>query len=52
MLRWGEPAEAASVPPHWELATGLGLLDSSAAAKIAGAGFLLFTGRARGSSAR
>jgi seryl-tRNA synthetase len=31
--------------PHWEIATGLGLLDFERAAKIAGAGFLLFTGR-------
>ena len=31
--------------PHWELATRLGLLDFERAPKIAGAGFLLFTGR-------
>jgi seryl-tRNA synthetase len=31
--------------PHWELATSLGLLDFERAGKIAGAGFLLFTGR-------
>ena len=31
--------------PHWELATNLGLLDFERATKIAGSGFLLFTGR-------
>jgi len=31
--------------PHWEIATRLGLLDFERAPKIAGAGFLLFTGR-------
>jgi seryl-tRNA synthetase len=31
--------------PHWELATSLGLLDFERAGRIAGAGFLLFTGR-------
>jgi seryl-tRNA synthetase len=31
--------------PHWELATSLGLLDFERAGKIAGGGFLLFTGR-------
>jgi len=30
--------------PHWELAAALGLLDFERAPKIAGAGFLLFTG--------
>ena len=30
--------------PHWELATNLGLLDFERASKIAGSGFLLFTG--------
>src|SRR5437867_631893 len=30
---------------HWELAESLGLLDFDRAGKIAGAGFLLFTGR-------
>jgi seryl-tRNA synthetase len=30
--------------PHWELATSLGLLDFERAPKIAGSGFLLFTG--------
>ncbi|HEU4724321.1 MAG TPA: serine--tRNA ligase [Candidatus Eisenbacteria bacterium] len=31
--------------PHWDLATSLGLLDFERANKIAGGGFLLFTGR-------
>src|SRR5690349_158642 len=31
--------------PHWELATSLGLLDFERAGKIAGGGFLLFTGK-------
>ena len=31
--------------PHWELAESLGLLDFDRPGKIAGAGFLLFTGR-------
>src|SRR5204863_8936524 len=30
--------------PHWEIATRLGLLDFDRATKIAGSGFLLFTG--------
>lgn len=42
----GEPPRFDFEPkPHWDLATGLGLLDFERAAKIAGAGFLLFTGR-------
>jgi seryl-tRNA synthetase len=31
--------------PHWQLAESLGLLDFERAGRIAGAGFLLFTGR-------
>ena len=31
--------------PHWDIATALGLLDFERAPKIAGSGFLLFTGR-------
>jgi seryl-tRNA synthetase len=43
---WGEPRRF-DFPPltHWDLATRLGLLDFDRATKIAGAGFLLFTGR-------
>ncbi len=43
---WGEKPRFGFEPkPHWELATRLGLLDFDRAAKIAGSGFLLFTGR-------
>ena len=42
----GEPRQFDFPPlPHWELATRLGLLDFDRATKIAGSGFLLFTGR-------
>jgi seryl-tRNA synthetase len=42
----GTPAMPGFEPkPHWELATALGLLDFERGPKIAGAGFLLFTGR-------
>src|SRR5213075_3137869 len=43
---WGVPRAFAFEPrAHWDIATGLGLLDFERAPKIAGAGFLLFTGR-------
>ncbi|MBI5710241.1 MAG: serine--tRNA ligase [Candidatus Eisenbacteria bacterium] len=43
---WGEVPKFDFEPkPHWEIATRLGLLDFERAAKIAGSGFLLFTGR-------
>ena len=43
---WGEPKKLSFEPkPHWELATSLGLLDFDRAGKIAGGGFLLFTGK-------
>jgi seryl-tRNA synthetase len=43
---WGEPPRFDFEPrPHWDLATRLGLLDFERAPRIAGAGFLLFTGR-------
>ena len=42
---WGEPKRFSFEPrPHWEIATSLGLLDFDRAGKIAGGGFLLFTG--------
>jgi seryl-tRNA synthetase len=42
---WGEPPVFDFEPlPHWDLATNLGLLDFERGTKIAGAGFLLFTG--------
>jgi seryl-tRNA synthetase len=43
---WGDPPAFGFQPkPHWELAESLGLLDFARAAKIAGSGFLLFTGK-------
>jgi seryl-tRNA synthetase len=44
MRRWGEPRPAGSTPPHWEIAERLGLFDLERGAKIAGSGFILFTG--------
>ena len=41
---WGEPAPASSVPPHWEIGQRLGLFDLERGAKIAGSGFILYTG--------
>jgi len=42
----GTPATFDFTPkPHWELAASLGLVDFERAGKIAGAGFLLFTGK-------
>jgi seryl-tRNA synthetase len=42
---WGHPAAEGSSPPHWEIAERLGLFDLERGAKIAGSGFILFTGR-------
>ena len=43
---WGDVPKFGFEPkPHWEIATRLGLLDFERAPKIAGSGFLLFTGR-------
>ena len=41
---WGEPAPEGSVPPHWEIGQRLGLFDLERGAKIAGSGFILYTG--------
>jgi seryl-tRNA synthetase len=41
---WGEPAAEGSAPPHWEIAQRLHLFDLERGAKIAGSGFILFTG--------
>ncbi|MEX0709804.1 MAG: serine--tRNA ligase [Chloroflexota bacterium] len=41
---WGEPAAAESAPPHWEIGERLGLFDLERGAKIAGSGFILYTG--------
>jgi seryl-tRNA synthetase len=42
---WGSAAAEGSAPPHWEIAQRLGLFDLERGAKIAGSGFILFTGR-------
>jgi len=42
---WGELPKFGIAPrPHWEIAAALGLLDFERGTKIAGSGFLLFTG--------
>jgi seryl-tRNA synthetase len=41
---WGEPPAAGSTPPHWEIGERLGLFDLERGAKIAGSGFILYTG--------
>ncbi len=41
---WGTPAAAGSAPPHWEIGERLGLFDLERGAKIAGSGFILYTG--------
>ena len=41
---WGEPRPEGSTPPHWEIAERLELFDLERGAKIAGSGFILFTG--------
>ena len=42
---WGNAAGEGSAPPHWEIAQRLGLFDLERGAKIAGSGFILFTGQ-------
>jgi seryl-tRNA synthetase len=42
---WGTPADEGSAPPHWEIAERLRLFDLERGAKIAGSGFILFTGQ-------
>jgi seryl-tRNA synthetase len=41
---WGEPRPAQSTPPHWETAERLRLFDLQRGAKLAGSGFILYTG--------
>ncbi len=41
---WGTPAAAGSTPPHWEIGERLSLFDLERGAKIAGSGFILYTG--------
>jgi seryl-tRNA synthetase len=42
---WGTPADSESAPPHWAIAERLRLFDLERGAKIAGSGFILFTGQ-------
>ena len=43
--RWGTPRAFAFQPkPHWDIGTGLGILDFDAAAKISGARFTVYRG--------
>jgi seryl-tRNA synthetase len=39
---WGDPREGASVQPHWEVGSRLGLIDFERGAKISGSGFIVF----------
>jgi seryl-tRNA synthetase len=41
---WGEPRPEGDTPPHWEVAERLGLFDLERGAKIAGSGFIVYTG--------
>jgi seryl-tRNA synthetase len=42
--RWGDPRPTGDTPPHWEIAERLDLFDLERGAKIAGSGFILYTG--------
>jgi len=42
--RRGDPLPAGGRPPHWEIGARLGLFDLERGAKIAGSGFILYTG--------
>ena len=42
--RRGEPIPAGERPPHWEIGARLGLFDLERGAKVAGSGFILYTG--------
>ena len=44
METWGEPREAGTVLPHWEIGETLGLLDLARGAKISGSGFVVYRG--------
>ena len=41
---WGQPRSDATTPPHWEIAERLRLFDLERGAKIAGSGFIVYTG--------
>jgi seryl-tRNA synthetase len=42
---WGEPREAESVKPHWEVGARLGILDLERGAKVSGSGFIVYRGK-------
>ncbi|HUQ47470.1 MAG TPA: serine--tRNA ligase [Gemmatimonadaceae bacterium] len=42
---WGEPREARSVKPHWEVGVSLDIIDFERGAKISGSGFIVFRGK-------
>ncbi len=42
---WGEALPEGAAPPHWEIGSRLALFDLERGAKIAGSGFILYTGR-------
>jgi seryl-tRNA synthetase len=45
LREWGEPVKPDFEPrPHWEIGSGLGVLDLERGARIAGSGFPLFVG--------
>ena len=41
---WGSPRSDATVRPHWDVATELGMLDIARGAKISGSGFIVYRG--------
>jgi seryl-tRNA synthetase len=41
---WGEPRPTGDTPSHWEIAQRLSLFDLERGAKLAGSGFILYTG--------
>ncbi len=41
---WGDARPTGDTPPHWEIAARLDLFDLERGAKVAGSGFILFTG--------
>ena len=41
---WGDPRPEGDTPPHWEIGERLGLFDLERGAKVAGSGFIVYTG--------
>ena len=41
---WGTPRTDATVKPHWDVASELGMLDLARGAKISGSGFIVYRG--------